>query len=129
MSQFHAVVWLDHAEARVCEFAGEVVERKVVKNAHAQHLHHKSGSIGAGKATDHAAYYKEVSDAVAGAQEILVLGPGNAKLELLRYLHAHAPKVEAKVVGVETADHPTDKQVLAHARARFQAIDRMRSHA
>ena len=56
--------------------------------------------------------------------------PGFATgLELLRYLHAHAPKVEAKVVGVETADHPTDKQVLAHARARFQAIDRMRSHA
>jgi hypothetical protein len=44
---------------------------------------------------------------------------------LLRYLHRHAPDVEAKVVGVETVDHPTDAQVLAYARARFRAVDRM----
>jgi stalled ribosome rescue protein Dom34 len=126
MSQYHAVVWMDHAEAHVLEFAGKVTERKRVRNANAQHLHHKAGVIGAGKGGIDAGYCKEVIEAVGSAAEILVVGPGNAKLEFIRYLHKHAPLVEAKIVGVETADHPTDGQLLAHARARFDAIDRMR---
>jgi hypothetical protein len=31
---------------------------------------------------------------------------GAAKLELLRYLHRHAPEVEARILAVETVDHP-----------------------
>jgi len=31
-----------------------------------------------------------------------------------------------KIIGVETADHPTDNQVVAHARSYFRAADRMR---
>ena len=38
-------------------------------------------------------------------------------------MHKHEPKVEARIVGVETADHPTDAQIVAHARAYFRAND------
>ena len=124
MSHFHAVVWIDHAEAKIFEFAEKAVERKHVKNAHAQHLHHKAGAIGAGKAAVDAGFLKDITAGLADAGEILVVGPGSAKLDLIRHLHRHAAAVEAKVVGVESADHPTDGQVVAHARAYFAVKDR-----
>jgi hypothetical protein len=34
--------------------------------------------------------------------------------------------MSARVVGVETVDHPSDGQLLAHARQYFQAADQMR---
>jgi hypothetical protein len=43
----------------------------------------------------------------------------------LKHVHAHDPKLEARIVGVETVDHPTDGQLAAFARRYFQAADRM----
>lgn len=128
-THYHAVVWLDHHEARVFHLNAEQAEEvKVHPDNPARHLHHKAGAIGArqGHAAEDKAYYQGVADALADAMEILVVGPGQAKLVLLRHLHRHAPAVEAHVVGVETVDHPTDPQLVAHARAYFRAVDRMR---
>jgi stalled ribosome rescue protein Dom34 len=60
-----------------------------------------------------------------GAREILVVGPGTAKLELIKYIHRHHRDLEARVVGVETVDHPSDGQLLGYARHYFEAKDRM----
>jgi hypothetical protein len=125
MSYYHAVVWIDHAEAHVLEFSGSMSARKRVRNANHAQVHHKAGVIGSRRSDADAPYYKGVAASLADAGEILILGPSTAKLELLRYLHRHALDVGAKVVGVETVDHPTDAQVLAYARARFRAVDRM----
>jgi hypothetical protein len=38
----------------------------------------------------------------------------------------HRPLV-SKIVGVETADHPTGGEIVAHARSYFKASDRMGS--
>ena len=40
---------------------------------------------------------------------------------------ADDPTLKKKVVGVETIDHPSDGQLVAHARKYFSAADRMRS--
>jgi hypothetical protein len=45
---------------------------------------------------------------------------------LLRYLREHNHLLEARVVGVETVDHPTDGQLVAHAKKYFGVIDRVR---
>ena len=59
------------------------------------------------------------------ADSILVVGPSTAKLELMRHLHRNEPSLEKKVMGVETVDHPTDRQIVAYARTYFLAKDRM----
>ena len=56
------------------------------------------------------------------------MGPGNAKLELVRHLDRHQPAVGEKVLGVETVDHPTDAQLVVYARKYFLAKDRMLGH-
>lgn len=128
MPHYHAVVWLDHSEAHVMHFTAENVEKSVVHptKPHA-HLHAKSGSVGAGRQAEDKAYYHGVVEALKGSQEILVVGPAQAKLQLIKHIHAHDQGMADKIVGVETVDHPTDGQLVAYARKYFVARDRMLS--
>lgn len=63
-------------------------------------------------------YYDEVISHLRDADSILILGPGEAKLELQKRLEAH-PLVQ-RVVRVETADKMTDGQIAARVRREFQ---------
>jgi stalled ribosome rescue protein Dom34 len=124
VSHYHAVVWLDHSEAHVLHFTPEEVEAAHIhskqphKHLHAKHTVHEKQHVDGG-------YYSQVAQALRGAQEILVCGPGAAKLELLKFVHKHAHDLEPRVVGVETVDHPSDGQLLKYARSYFKAVDRM----
>ena len=131
MTHPHAAVWLDHSEAKVFHVGAEDFDDKTIESprAHTQ-LHRKSGPIGADsgrRATGDPRFYREVAASVADAEEILIVGPGTAKLELLRYLHAHAREVEPRVVGVETVDHPSDRQLVAYFRRYFEAEGALRA--
>ncbi len=126
MNHFHAVVWLDHASAKIFHFDAHAFESKVVKSAHAgEQVHHKAGAIGSGHAADDPKFFAAVADALKDAQEILVTGPGHTKGAFARHLEAHAPQVSKKVVAVENADHPTDGEIVGQARRHFKIIDRM----
>ena len=126
MSHFHAVVWLDHAEAHVLHFTAEDVEKKLVHGKPHKHLHHKRGAQASGHAAEDQAYYHKVAEALAGAEEVLVVGPANAKTEFVKHLKAHDAAIAKKIVAVETVDHPSDGQLVDYARKHFRAIDRMR---
>jgi stalled ribosome rescue protein Dom34 len=131
MSHFHAVVWVDHAQAHVMHISPNDVEKSVVQPAHPhKHLHHKrgpsaDGSTGSGHAAEDQQYYHAIIEALTGAKEILIVGPGQAKLHLLKHAQAHDPAVGQLIVGIETVDHPTDGQLVAYARKYFVAKDRM----
>jgi stalled ribosome rescue protein Dom34 len=126
MSHYHAVVWLDHNEAHVMHISPNDVEKSVVSPAEPhRNLHRKRGSVSGSRQPEDQQYYHEVVEALAGAQEILIVGPGQAKLELIRHIHTHDHQVSSKVIGVETVDHPSDGQVVAFARKYFVAKDRM----
>ena len=126
MSHFHAVVWLDHAEAHVLHFTREDVEAKLVHGKPHRHLHHKRGAQASGHAAEDPAFFTKIAEALGDAEEILVVGPANAKTEFVKHLDAHAQNLRKKVVAVETVDHPSDGQLLAFARKHFRASDRMR---
>lgn len=128
MSHYHAVVWLDHVQAHVMHISPDDVEKSVVHPTKPHlHLHAKSGVVGAGRQAEDKAYYHAVVDALTGAQEILVVGPSHAKLQLIKHIHAHHHGMTDKVVGVETIDHPSDAQLVAYARKYFVAKDHMLS--
>ena len=81
---FHAVVWIDHHEARVFHFNADDVERAVVPpHEPTRHIHHKAHSIGSGHSPEDQHFFHAV------------------------------------------VDHPTDCELLAHARQYFRAADRM----
>jgi len=128
MSHYHAVVWLDHNEARVMHVSPDDVEKSVIPPANPpRHLQRKRGSVSGSRQPEDQQYYHDVVEALSGATEILIVGPGHAKLELIKHIHAHDHDVVQKVVGVETVDHPGDGQLVAFARKYFVAKDRMLS--
>ena len=122
----HAVIWIDHREARVFHFGPADVERLVIRPEHpTKHIHHKANCIGSGHATADQEYLQAVADSVAGAGEILISGPASAKTELIKHLHRHSPNRISAIAGVETVDHPSDAELVAYARKYFKAVDRM----
>jgi stalled ribosome rescue protein Dom34 len=123
---FHAIVWIDHHEARVFHFSPTEAERLVVHPDHpTKHLHHKANAIGSGHASEDHAFLEAVAQAIADAGAVLVTGPGSAKAELLKHISRHDPRLMKIIVGVETVDHPSDGQLVDHARRYFKAKDRM----
>lgn len=126
MSHYHALVWIDHSEAHVMHVTPDDVERSLIHPEHPHHkLHSRVGTLGSGRAVEDQDYYHHVVEALNGAKEILIVGPAQAKLQLIKHLHAHDPALMARVVGVETVDHPTDGQLLAYGRKYFHFRDRM----
>lgn len=128
MSHYHAVVWLDHSEAHVMHISPDDVEKSVVHPSKPHlHLHAKSGTVGTGRQAEDSDYYHAIVEALKGAQEILVVGPAQAKLLLVKHILRHDHDMTDKIIGVETIDHPSDAQLVAYARKYFVAKDRMLS--
>jgi stalled ribosome rescue protein Dom34 len=126
MSSNHAVIWIDHQEAHVMFLSKDASEAEIIKSKSTHtHLHHKANEIGSGKLALDSKYLHSVMQAVNESKEILILGPGSAKLELIKHAHQHDAKIAEKIVAVETVDHPSDKEILAHARKFFYKVDRM----
>ena len=126
MSLNHAVIWIDHQEAHVMFLSEDASEAEIIrsKSTHS-HLHHKGGEVGSGRQALDSKYLHSVIQAVNKSREILILGPGSAKLELIKHAHQHDARIADKIVGVETVDHPSDKEILAHARKFFYKVDQM----
>ena len=128
MSHYHAVVWIDHVEAHVMHVSSNDIESSIVRPSKPHyHLHNKRGAVGVGRAPEDQHFYHEVVEAMKDAQEILIVGPANAKLNLVKHIHSHDKQMIDKVIGVETVDHPSDAQLVAYARKYFDAADRIRS--
>jgi hypothetical protein len=72
---FHAIVWIDHLQARVFHLGllgtNEVVLHPLLPT---RHIHHKA-SIGSGHVHESGEFLKQVVEAVSDAGEILILGP------------------------------------------------------
>jgi hypothetical protein len=62
-------------------------------------------------------YYDSVLLYVRDKVSILILGPGKAKIEFQKRLEAQA--LSSRVVGIETADKMTDRQIAARVRKQF----------
>lgn len=124
---FHAVIWIDHHEARVFHFGPAEVDQLVLHPEHpTRHIHHKANSIGSGHAAEDHAFLHAVAQSVAEAGAVLITGPANAKTELVKHIHRHEPNLMNAIAAVETVDHPSDAALVAYARRYFQAADRMR---
>ncbi len=126
MTHNHAIVWMDSKEARIFRFNAADVEREHIK-AHNpfRQVHHKAGVIGAGRPAMDASFFDHILDALRGTTEWILVGPAAAKQELLSHIDRHMPWMRKSLMGVEAMDHPTDGELLDHARRAFRAIDRM----
>jgi hypothetical protein len=123
---YHAVIWIDHHEARVFHFGPAEIDRLVLHPENpTRHIHHKANAIGGGHAPEGQDFLHTVAEPVADAGAVLITGPANAKTELLKHIHHHDPGLIDIIAGVETVDHPSDGALVAHARRYFGGADLM----
>ena len=123
---YHAVVWIDHAQARVFHFNVEESDRTVIRPDHAvRDIHHGEKRTGH-RVADDRAFFEKVAEAIADAGAILIVGPAQEKDGFARFLAEKHPKIRTHVEAVESADHPTDGELLDHARRFVKAADRLR---
>jgi len=77
---YHAIIWIDHREARVFHFSPTDVERLVVHPEHpTKHIHHKANCIGSGHAAEDHHYLQAVVESVADAGAVLITGAATQK--------------------------------------------------
>jgi hypothetical protein len=69
--------------------------------------------------TDHLnRYYDEVISSIRDAESIPIFGPGEAKGELKTRLESQ--KLGQRIVGIETEDKMTERQIAAKVRQHFR---------
>jgi hypothetical protein len=123
---YHAVVWIDHHEARVFHFNPTDIATLVLHPEHpTRHIHHKANSIGSGHTAEDHAFLEAVVGSIADAGAVLITGPANAKNELVKHIDRHDRGLMKIIAGVETVDHPSDAQLVAHAKHYFKVEDEM----
>ena len=63
-------------------------------------------------------YYQKVIRQIQDSRKVLIFGPGEAKLELEKEIRK-SKELARKLVGVETADKMTERQIAAKVRRCF----------
>ena len=118
----HAVVWIDHHEAKIFHFNHDEVEKLILQPENPTvHIHHKGNTIGSGHEPEDQHYLHNVATALKDAKSILITGPANAKTELVKHIQHHEPLMMKQIAGVETIDHPSDNKLVAFARSYFKS--------
>jgi stalled ribosome rescue protein Dom34 len=122
---FHAVVWIDHKAARIFHFNADEADRTVIRDQVVRDIHPREKRTGH-RVEENKPFFEDVASAIADAGAILIVGPAQEKDAFAKFLAERRPAIRAHVEGVEKADHPTDGELLDHARRFVKAADRMR---
>ncbi len=64
-------------------------------------------------------YYQQVMSALKEADSILIMGPGQAKIELEKVIKKNK-SMQKRILKVETADKMTKNQMIAYVRKFYQ---------
>ena len=115
-------IWVDHREAIVITFRGDEItgEEEFFSEA-GPHTH--GGGWAQHRIESHRHemlkhYYEEVVQHLGSVDQILLLGPGQAKHELHQAIDHHKG-LRGKVVAVRSATQLTEEQVIAEAEEFF----------
>ena len=118
-------IWIDHKKAVIVSASADGVTTKTVESDVGAHPRYAGQQDGGGEKKYEERhgqhldrYYEEVIRQLTDADEFLVFGPGEAKLELkerLRRVKAHSERS----IGIETTDKLTDPQIVAKVKEHF----------
>jgi stalled ribosome rescue protein Dom34 len=122
---YHAVVWIDHKQARIFHFNVEEADKTLVKDHVVRDIHPREKRTGQ-RVEENKPFFEEVAKAIAASGAILIVGPAQEKDFFAKFLAEKHPAIRTHVEGVEKADHPSDGELLDFARRYVKAADHMR---
>ncbi len=127
-------IWIDHRKAVIVSASGDKVTSRTLESDVEPHPRY-SGRAGfptpAGRQDEGGEkkyeeryrqhldrYYDEVISHLGQPEALLILGPGEAKLQLSERL-SHSKALSESIVGIETTDKLTDPQIVAKVKDHF----------
>ena len=119
-------LWIDHRKTVIVSVTAKGEETSLIRSDMEKHVRY-SGATQEDSAEDQRdkrftghlnKYYDHVISCIRDAESILIFGPGEAKIELEKRLESEA--LSGRVVGIETVDKMTDRQIAARVRQHFQ---------
>ncbi len=114
-------LWIDHREAIIVRVNGDVDEIQTLTSNMEKHIRHSGGrpdDVQDNKFNNHLnEYYDKVKAILRDADSILIIGPGEAKVELSVRLKGET--LGERIGGIETVDKMTVKQIAAKVREYF----------
>lgn len=123
-----AGLWIDHRKAVVVFMGDEGEETRRIDSGMEKHVRFSGGSRSEqGRADDQRdkkftghlnKYFDEVVSQIGDVEAVLIFGPGEAKVELEKRLGKKG--LGGRIVGIETVDKMTDRQIAAKVRHHFQ---------
>ena len=116
------MVWLDFHQAKIFLIKADDVEAGRVRadTPHRQ-IHHKAQVRGSGHVRDDRTYFEAILAAVEERRFLADRRPRRDQEGPAEYLEGHGGELKKKLVGVEPMDHPTDGELLKHARKLLEA--------
>src|SRR5450755_4276092 len=121
-------LWIDHRETFIVFVGDDGEETRRIESGMEKHVRFSGGNRPEDGTADDLQdrqfaahlnkYYDEVISHIGGAESILLFGPGEAKGELEKRLASKG--LGARIVGVETVDKMTARQIAAKVRQRFR---------
>ena len=125
MAYYHAVVWIDHKQARIFHFDVDEADKTLIKDQNVRDLHSREKHTGQ-RTEENKPFFEDVAKAIADARAIVIVGPAQEKDFFAKFLAEKHPTVRVHVEGVEKADHPSDGELLDFARRYVKAADHMK---
>jgi hypothetical protein len=118
-------LWIDHRKAVIAFASGDGGEIKQIESDMEKHVRFSGGAADLTEedmrdrrfTNQLNKYYDAVIACIRDADSILIFGPGEAKGELQKRLEELS--LGGHIVGIETADKMTDRQVAAKVRQHF----------
>jgi stalled ribosome rescue protein Dom34 len=119
MSLFHAVVWIDHHNAKILQFDAAHIELKKVQ-AHTHYTRQHGSEV-----RDEHEFFGEVCDDLTKIRQIVVAGSHTAHSDFRHYVTKHRPHLLVQIIGWELVDHPTEAQLVVMSHKYFVEHDVM----
>ena len=119
MKSSRGVAHVSHQVAQVIEFDESTMRAvKTEQHTHATRQH------GSDVRAEHE-FFGSVCDQLEAFVKLLVTGGHTALADFRHYVEKHRPLVAPRIVGYEVVDHPTENQLVALARKRFDELERL----
>jgi hypothetical protein len=118
-------IWIDHEKAVIVTISGGDVSVKTLVSDVGPHTHYAGSQEGGGEkkyeerhsqALD--GYYDEVISQLGEPDALLLIGPGEAKLQLKHRL-GRSHVLSERIVAVEGADKLTEPQIVATVKKHY----------
>ncbi|HYK92397.1 MAG TPA: hypothetical protein VE398_26785 [Acidobacteriota bacterium] len=118
-------IWIDHRKTVIVSVTDKGEKTSLIRSGMEKHVRYSRAAQEDSaedqrdtRFTGHLnKYYDDVITCIRDADSILILGPGEAKVELEKRLEREG--LSGRVIGIETVDKMTDRQIAARVRREF----------